>query len=277
MAQPSTTATPAPAATVPPAATATPAPAEPKVTADDFVTGFLKALGTKPVTASDELVSMYVALGGQRERASSLAMKAAIAAGHAAIMGPLVSTLDERLAATVTSKRTQPKVSPAQVYAAGIVALDRAISALPIPEGLSVEEANKIKSAVLDDRSPDGGVEGLVADRITEAAKRAISAVSRGGSINRGPSTARKTGSGTAADHVASAVKTVKVGETVTVADIVKHESSVYGAGDDHRPSPGAIRDALAKKDGSVRSGATWIGVPNETAGQPVIGAKRTK
>ena len=277
MAQPSTTNPPAPAGTPAPAESPK-TKTEPKFTAAQFSTDFVKALGTQPIPPAvvDSLFEAYNGLGGQRDRASGLAMKAAIAAGHATTMGSLVATLDERLATVAGSKRTKVSVPPAEAFARSVWALDSAMGNLPIPEGLSAEEAGKIRSDIRAGTAVLPTEADVVAG-IKKAAERAVSAVQRGSSINRGESVARKTGPGSAADHVASAVKTVKVGETMTVAQIVSHESSVYGPGDDHRPSPGAIRDTLAKKDGTVRSGATWIGVPNETAGQPVVGAKRTK
>jgi len=278
MAQPSTANPPAPAGN-PPAPAATPAKkSEPKFTAAQFSTDFVKALGTQPIPPAtvDSLFEAYNGLGGQRDRASGLAMKAAIAAGFATSMGSLVATLDERLASVAGSKRTKVTVPPAEMFARSVWALDSAMNNLPLPDGLTAEEAGKIRAEIRSGTATLPTGDDVTAS-IKKAADRAVSAVNRGSSINRGESVARKTGPGTAADHIASAVKTVKVGESLTVAQIVAHESSVYGPGDDHRPSPGAIRDTLAKKDGTVRSGATWTGVPNETAGQPVIGAKRTK
>lgn len=280
MAQPSTPTAPAPAATP----TATPAPAatatksEPKFTVAGFADSFVKAVtpATPPAGSVDSLSLAFIGLGGQRKAGIGEALQSLFTADQAVRdrASAMLATLNERLAAASGSKRTAPAVSPAQRFAASVMALDSAITAVPVPDGLGLDEADAIRAAVRAGKDLPSTVGTVDSAKVETAAKRAVAAVSRGGSINRGETKARKSGTGTMKDHVAEAVKSVKVGETVGIADIVKFESKVYGA-DGARPSVGHVRDTLAKKDGSLRSGDTWTAVADSDG--KVTGAKRTK
>lgn len=215
-----------------------------------------EATGTVPEANVAKVREAYQALPGIKPKnAAKLAlsdgMKAALNEGQIAPARAYMALTEE---AAVAGKSTAPakQVDPAEAFRARVAAITLAgfLVSQDVPEGVSedvVAEGQTLASELFAEAvAVFKGEEGAETESaiVRSAVKAAASKVRKG--------TGRVARSGERRDlgaHITEAFAAVEPGTFLSVADIRRHESSVYG---DDRPSAGAISNRLRPKSGAA-------------------------
>jgi hypothetical protein len=208
------------------------------------------------------LVDAYRAIpGAGRGRAVARAMAAAMRAGSDP---DRIADLSDVCTAAPPVK-TVVSVDPVVTLAMRLTATRLARLTLADDSGLTPDQVATAHE--LADLAMSGQQTPADTDAILSAARRAVSAVSRGGSTSRGPVTARRVASAVPAGQSASRIHVDQVmaaqtpGTFLTTRQIADLPSDAYPAGS-ARPSAGALANVVRdRKSGSPLLGDNWTGM----------------